>query len=131
MRNQVFISYRHETPEHSRAVRRLGELLRNAGMTVVLDQFYQEDHPGGPDEGWPKWCEDCANESTCVLVIASEGWFAAYDNTEAREQGLGAATEASLFRQYLYDEKGQNERIRLTFLHPVAHDKVPPRLRAW
>src|SRR3954471_21653512 len=63
MRNQVFISYRHESPEHSRKVRGLGEMLRQAGLPVMLDQFYLEEHPGGPDDGWPKWSEDCANES--------------------------------------------------------------------
>lgn len=131
MRNQVFISYRHESSEHYRAVRRLGELLRQAGIPVMLDQFYLEEHPGGPDEGWPKWCEDCANESACVLIIASEGWFAAYNKTGPPGQGLGAATEADLFRQSLWDEKGRNTRIRLTFLHPVAADKVPARLRGW
>jgi hypothetical protein len=131
MRNQIFISYRHESPDHSRAVRRLGERLRQAGLPVMLDQFYLEDHPGGPDEGWPKWCEDCANQSTCVLVVASEGWFAAYNKTELPGQGLGAATEADLFRQELWDQKGHNERIRLTFLHSIAAENIPIRLRGW
>ena len=63
MRNQVFISYRQEGPEHAREARRLGELLRQSGLPVVLDQFLVEDQPGGPDQGWPKWCEDCATES--------------------------------------------------------------------
>ena len=131
MVDQVFISYRHESLEHYRAVRRLGELLRQAEIPVALDQFYLEEHPGGPDEGWPKWCEDCANESTCVLIIASEGWFAAYDKTAPAGQGLGAATEADLFRQQLWDNKGHNERIRVTFLNAVAAERVPNRLRAW
>lgn len=131
MRNQVFISYRHESPEHSRAVRRLGEMLRQTGLPVMLDQFYLEEHPGGPDEGWPKWCEDCANESSSVLIVASHGWFAAYNKDEPPGQGLGAATEADLFRQELWDQKGHNERIRLTFLHLITTDKVPPRLRTW
>jgi hypothetical protein len=56
MRKQVFLSYRHETVEHSRAVFRLAE-LRQAAIPVALDQFYLDDNPGGPDEGWPKWCE--------------------------------------------------------------------------
>lgn len=132
MQNHVFISYRHESPEHARAVRRLGELLRQANIPVALDQFYLDEHPGGPDlGGWPKWCEDCANESASVLIIASEGWFAAYDKTAERGNGLGAATEADLFRQALWDDKGNNARIRLAFLHEVAADKVPVRLRAW
>jgi hypothetical protein len=74
MRNQVFISYRHESTEHKEAVRRLGTLLSQAKIPVQLDQFFLENNPGGPDEGWPKWCEDSAIESKCVLIIASEGW---------------------------------------------------------
>jgi hypothetical protein len=131
MQNQVFLSYRHESPEHVRAVRRLGELLRQAEIPVALDQFYLDEHPGGPDEGWPKWSEDCANESACVLIVASEGWFAAYDKTAAPGLGLGAATEADVFRQALWDERGYNARIRLAFLRDIAADKVPTRLRAW
>jgi hypothetical protein len=131
MRNQVFISYRHESSEHAQGVRRLGELLRQAKIPVMLDQFFMEEHPGGPDLGWPRWCEDCANQSACVLVIASEGWFAAYEKSELSGIGLGAATEADLFRQELWDKKGNNARIRVTFLHTVAAEKVPVRLRAW
>lgn len=131
MLNQVFLSYRHESPEHARAVRRLGELLRQAELPVALDQFHLDEHPGGSDVGWPKWCEDCANESACVLILASEGWFGAYDKTAPPGVGLGAATEADLFRQTLWDEQGRNARIRLAFLHDVAADKVPVRLRAW
>jgi len=131
MRSQVFLSYRHENPEHARAVRRLGELLRQAGLPVALDQFLLEEMPGGPNEGWPKWCEDCANESASVVVIASEGWFAAYEKPPPPGIGLGAAVEARLFQQYLYDEAGNNPRIRLAFLHDVPPDQVPMRLRAW
>jgi hypothetical protein len=127
----VFISYRHESPEHARAVRRLGELLRQADIPVALDQFFLDDNPGGPDEGWPKWCEDNANESTCVLIIGSEGWFSAYDKKAPAGVGLGAATEADLFRQWLYDGAGDNPRIRLAFLHEVSAEQVPARLRAW
>jgi SEFIR domain len=131
MLQQVFISYRHETPEHERAVGRLGELLRHAKIPVVLDQFFKEDNPGGPDEGWPKWSEDRANESACLLIVASEGWFAAYNKTAPPDTGMGAATEADLVRQWLYDEKADNTRIRLVLLHEIAADKIPPRLRGW
>src|SRR6516165_934759 len=81
VQQHVFISYRHESPEHARAVRRLAELLRQAKIPVALDQFYLDEFPGGPDLGWPKWSEDCANESACVLIVGSAGWFAAYDKS--------------------------------------------------
>jgi hypothetical protein len=132
MRRQVFLSYRHESQEHMAAVHRLGELLRAANIPVALDRFYQDEYPGGPDKGgWPKWSEEAALESRCVLIVASEGWFAAFEGTGEPGLGLGAATEADLFRQSLWDEKGHNARIRLAFLHPVAPEKVPVRLRAW
>ena len=131
MFQHVFISYRHESDEHTRAVRRLGELLRQANIPIALDQFHADDHPGGPDLGWPKWCEDCANQSACVLIIGSEGWFSAYEKTASPGQGLGAATEADLFRQTLWDEQGNNTRIRLAFLHNLSIQQVPVRLRAW
>ena len=131
MLNQIFISYRHENQEHSRAVRKLGEQLRQAGLPVMLDQLYLDEHPGGPNEGWPLWCENNLNNSTCVLIIASEGWFAAYDGTTPPRMGLGAAVEAALVRQNLYDQKGNNERFRLTFLDNIAADKVPVSLRGW
>jgi hypothetical protein len=132
MLKQVFLSYRQESPGHARAVRRLGELLRQASLPVVLDQFYMDENPGGPnDGGWPKWCEECATQSSCVVVIGSEGWFTAYDDSSSVPGGFGAASEARLFRQYLYDEKGVNERMRLAFLHEVEPSKIPPGLRAW
>jgi hypothetical protein len=131
MLQHVFISYRHESPEHARAVRRLGELLRQAAIPVALDQFYLDEFPGGPDLGWPKWCEDCANQSACVLIIGSEGWFAAYEKKAGPGVGLGAASEADLFRQSLYDGGGENSRIRLAFLHDIPAEQVPARLRAW
>jgi hypothetical protein len=131
MLKQVFISYRHESPEHGRAVRRLGELLKQAKLPVVLDQFFLDDHPGRPDEGgWPKWCEDCASQSACVVIVASEGWFTAYHDPSACSGGFGAASEARLFRQDLYDQKGNNKRLRLAFLHALAAE-VPAALRAW
>jgi hypothetical protein len=131
MRNQVFISYRHESTEHKEAVRRLGTLLSQAKIPVQLDQFFLENNPGGPDEGWPKWCEDSAIESKCVLIIASEGWFAAYDKIGEPASGFGAASEADLFRQAFWDNKGNNARVRVAYLHEFPVDKVPVRLRAW
>jgi hypothetical protein len=127
----VFLSYRLESPEHARAVRRLGELLRQAKIPVALDQFYLDEHQGGPGVGWRKWSDDQANTSACVLIIASEGWFAAYEKTTAPATGLGAAAEADVLRQWLYDEKGDNNHIRIAFLHEIGNESVPRRLRAW
>ncbi len=133
MCKQVFISYQHESAEHAARVYRLGELLREVGLKVALDQFLVNDRPGGPDEGWPKWCADTAKNSACVLVIASTGWFAASDGTPAHEKtaSLGAAWEANALRNYLYAHPGRNSRIRLVFLDGFDWRKVPDELAGW
>jgi hypothetical protein len=132
MLQQVFLSYRHESAQHAQAVRRLGELLRNAGISVALDQFLLEELAGGPAEGWPKWSEDAADRSACILVVASKGWFAAFENkSDSPGAGLGAAVEADILRQKLYDDKGVNTKLRLAFLDDTPDHLVPTRLRAW
>ncbi len=131
MLQQVFISYRQESPEHARSVRRLGELLRQAKLPVALDQFHLDDSPGGPDAGWPAWCETCANESACVLIIGSVGWFAAWDKSNPPENGSGAASEADVIRQKIYDAQGHNSHIRLAFVDDFPPERIPTRLKAW
>ena len=100
-------------------------------LKLQMDQLYLDQNPGGPNEGWPKWCEDRAVESACVLVIPSEGWFAAYDGTAQPLEGCGAATEAGLFRQYLYNEKQVNMRIRLAYVDSLSAEVVPLALQGW
>ena len=71
-------------------------------------------------------------ERICLRsIIPSAGWFAAYEKSGTRGTGLGAASEADLFRQDLWDEQGHNARIRLAFLHEMHAATVPPRLKAW
>jgi hypothetical protein len=131
MINQVFISYRHQSPEHARAVRRLGELLRQAKLPVLLDQFFMDDKPGGPDETWPRWCEVAATQSASVIIIGSQGWFDCYEGKAKPGNGLGAAYEAQHFRQYLYNQAGNNPRIRLVYLNDMDRNLVPSGLQGW
>jgi len=127
----LFISYRQESLEHARSVRQLALLLRQAKIPVELDQLYLNEHAGGPNEGWPQWCEHHANKCEAVLIVASRGWFASYERKEAPGVGCGAAAEAALFQQYLYDEKGENLRIRLAIIDDLPKEEIPPRLRPW
>lgn len=128
--NHVFLSYRHEGPVHAAAVHRLGKLLREASIPVLLDHFYLDDNPGGPDVGWPNWSTQAAEECRCVLVIASPGWFQAFEGQGDPESGRGAAAEAHVLKQYLYDEKYINAKIRIVCLDDTAHN-VPARLKGF
>ena len=127
----VFLSYRNDSNTHAQAVRQLGQLLRNAGIPVTLDQFFLDENPGGSDLGWPKWCEKHAQEAEAVLVVASTGWFDVWEDKAVSEAGLGSAFEAAVMRQYLYDQRAVNSRIRLVFLHDMTWSEIPPLLRPW
>lgn len=131
LQHQVFISYRHDSDSHAAAARQLSEQLQSANINVVFDQFFLKAHPGGPNSGWPRWCEARANNASHILIIASATWFAVYEGTASPGEGLGAATEADLFRQALWDQQGHNARIRLVYLDEIESDRVPVRLRAW
>jgi hypothetical protein len=127
----VFISYRHENQAHASAVLALAQRLRNAQLPVELDQFYLDKNPGGPDEGWTKWCRDRAAKAECVLVIASPGWFQAYEQEGGPNEGLGSALEARIFSQTIYREKGISPRIRFVVLETSKVGTFPVDLDTW
>ena len=129
--NQVFISYRQEDDAYAATVRSLADQFKNQGLPVVLDQVLLDENPGGPDEGWPRWCEAHAEKSACVLICCSRGWFDSYRGVGAPGSGLGAALEAAVFSQGIYNEKQHNARIRLVILNNFSVADIPPRLQAW
>jgi len=86
----VFLSYRHENNVHRDRVRSLGKRLHDASIDVVLDQFYLDANPGGPNEGWPRWSKKMAGETEKVLIIGSPGWFRCYEGKELPGTGLSA-----------------------------------------
>jgi hypothetical protein len=50
---KVFISYSHDSIEHTRRVRGLAEQLREHGIDASIDQYTQD-----PNEGWIKWMRE-------------------------------------------------------------------------
>jgi hypothetical protein len=109
----VFLSYRHENDTRRALVRRFGERLRAAGIEVLLDQFFLDANPGGPDEGWPAWSKSQATQSEKVLILGSPGWYRCYDGTEVPGSGLGAAAEGRVIAQRIYNESGLNRIARI------------------
>jgi hypothetical protein len=127
---RVFLSYRHESDAHAAAVLALGEWLRLADVEVVLDQFLVRESPGGPDGGWPKWCENRAGEGK-VLVCASPGWFAAWRGDAVPWEGRGAGREVRVLDQRLYDGGGSNADIRIVTLATSGTCSFPPVLAGY
>ncbi len=79
---EVFISYRQTSDTERQRAWAFAEHLRSSGISVILDQFFLEDHPGGPNDGWDKWSSDRALHTRHVIIIGSESWFQCFDKTQ-------------------------------------------------
>lgn len=103
-------------------------------MKVVLDEFAQsrEFHGGGPNEGWPRWSKQQAGDSAHkILIIASASWFRCYEGRELPGTGLGAAAEAGVIEQRLYNAAGISADIRIVTLAALAPSAVPLDLQRY
>jgi hypothetical protein len=127
----VFLSYRHENSDHSERVRVLGQRLNDASIDVVLDQFFLDAHPGGPDQGWPRWSKEMASETERVLVIGSPSWFRCYEGKELPGTGLGASAETVIINQRLYNAAGVTGEIRIALFEPLDPVTLPLDLQGF
>jgi TIR domain/CHAT domain/SEFIR domain len=129
--NHVFLSYSRESDAHAKIVRDLGEKLKAARLPVELDQFYLDEHPGGPSEGWAQWRSDRAEKSACMLVVCSKGWFDSYRGEDQSAIGFGAAREARVFRWFAYEGRGFHSRVRLVNVDNFNEAAIPDALKGW
>ena len=107
------------------------ERLRGCGIEVVLDQFYLDDHPGGPPEKWPKWSSDQARTSERVIIIGTKDWFLCFDGNEKPGIGLGAACEAGAVRQRIYDAANKTDEIRVVIFDDSDAAHISSELKGW
>jgi hypothetical protein len=133
MLNQVFVSYRRENDAHVERVRRLAEELREQELVVAFDEFYLADHPGGPDEKWSRWCINQAKESACVLIVGSPSWYVAFASPQAAPpaEGLGAAAEANVIQEQLFQSKWIATRHRIVLLDDADANGLPAEISGW
>jgi hypothetical protein len=129
--SQVFISYRQTDGEQRKRVRAFAERLRDTGIDVILDQFFLDENPGGPSEGWPKWSSDRAVTTDYILIVGTKDWFEAFDKTRRPGIGLGAASEADDIRQRLYEAGGVIDNIRVVLFDDAEGAYVPAKLRGY
>lgn len=112
-------------------VRALSSRLQSDGIPIVSDYSFLETHPGGPDEGWPRWITDQVENSACILIVGSPEWFEAYKGRSEAQTGIGAATEASLIRRLAYSERVGQNRFRLALIDSTEVNEIPLDLRSW
>ncbi|MGH8574882.1 MAG: hypothetical protein ACREX8_20295, partial [Gammaproteobacteria bacterium] len=126
----VFLSYRHENDAHRGRVHTLGEQLRAAGIEVVLDQYVLEAPSGGPLEGWPAWSTRQAGDTDKVPII--ERWLVPLLQAHrVPGSGLGAAAEARVIAQRLYNVAGVNPIARIVAFDPANAQGIPLDLQGY
>jgi hypothetical protein len=123
----VFISYSHDSPEHSDRVLALANALISVGLDVELDQFVT-----WPEHGWPHWCAERLEPENArfVLVVCTPTYHDRVRNKVAFDEGRGAFWEGALIHQYIYEAKG-NTRFIPVLLGDAPLDGVPMPLRPY
>jgi len=95
---KVFISYSHDSLEHSDRVREFSDRLRADGIDCVLDQYEVS-----PPEGWPRWTDNQIREADFVLMICTETYYRRVMGEEEPSKGLGVRWEGNLIYQHIYN----------------------------
>ncbi len=122
---RVFISYSHDSAQHTQSVLQLANALRAQGVDAELDQYSVR-----PPEGWPRWCEERLRPENAdfVLVICTATYRQRVEDKVPADEGGGVFWEGGIIYSYLYNEKG-NKRFIPVLLPGAREDDIPRPLR--
>jgi hypothetical protein len=128
----VFISYKHESKAHTICLRTFADALLNAGRTqgisVLLDQYFAETSPAGPNEGWEIWSENSAGKADFILAVASPQYYAGYNLRHSPDTAPGIIPEIFTIRKRVRGEGYQPHSVRPLVLKPEDVPFVPDAL---
>jgi hypothetical protein len=116
----VFISYAHESAEHTEVVRDLWILLRQCGIDAILDRVAESHRLD-----WTIWMADQIREADHILVIASPAYRTRAEGRAAPDDGRGVQWEASLIRDAFYRDQRRLDRFLPVVLPGQSRDGVP------
>jgi hypothetical protein len=122
---KVFISYSHDSPEHSERVLRFADALRAHGVDAELDRYYQR-----PSQGWPAWCAEQLRPavSSHVLMICTPTYHDRVENQVPADEGRGVFWEGKIIYNYVYGAKA-NERFIPVLFDGGTTEHIPISLR--
>lgn len=118
---RAFISYAHDTPDHTEAARKLWLLLRRCGIDARIDLTAAE-HP----QDWTLWMLEQVRDADYVLVVGSPAYRRRAEGTEQPGTGRGAQWEAALIRDaFLADRAAARQRFLPVLLPGGSADDIP------
>jgi tetratricopeptide (TPR) repeat protein len=122
--SKVFISYSHDSLEHTRRVHALADRLRADGVEAWIDQYAQD-----PNEGWIRWMRSRVKQADRVLLIFTETYQRRFEGDEEEGKGLGATFEGVIVTQTLYESGGRNAKFRPVVFRQEDEQFIPLELR--
>jgi RNA polymerase sigma factor (sigma-70 family) len=90
---KVFVSYAHDSAEHTDSVVAFARLLQSLGIEAVLDVW-----SAGARQDWAVWAVRAMREADYVIVVASPKYQQMCDEINRDEMHLGVQSEAALVR---------------------------------
>jgi predicted ATPase len=121
---QIFLSYSHDSAEHTRRVRALADQLCRDGIDARIDQYAPD-----PEEGWPKWMRSQIKEADKVLLVFTETYQRRYEGDEGEGKGLGATFEGLVVSQAFYESGSRNAKFRPVVFRAEDARFIPAELR--
>lgn len=115
---RTFITYAHDTPEHSARVLEFAERLRGEGVDVTLDAY--EPHPA---EGWQKWMERQLREAEKIVVVVSDKYCRDFD--QRFENASGARFEAVILSSILSRNGVSFQNISVAVFSQMVGVSIP------
>lgn len=119
----VFVSYSHESTEHTELVLALVDSLRRDGLNVVVDQ---DEHDAGGN--WPRWTERQVLAASFVLCICTSTYCRRFDGTD-EASSRGVAWEATHIRNAIYDTEEIARKFVAVCFSADAIKQIPSILK--
>jgi len=123
---KVFISYSHDSTEHTRRVRQLSDRLRVDGVDCRIDQYET-----APPEGWRQWMDQQLAWADYILMVCTDTYHRRIRGQEEPGRGLGAAYEGSILLELLYAAGMRNGRTIPVLFRGAQTEDVPIPLRQY
>lgn len=125
MNGHVFISYSHDSPNHSQRVLQLANALRSQGVDAEIDQYCVR-----PPLGWPRWCEERLRPENAafVIVICTKTYRDRVEGRAPADEGRGVFWEGGIIYNYIYGGKSCERFIPALLLPGATEEDVPQPL---
>ncbi len=122
---RIFISYSHDSPPHTTAVREFADCLRAHGYDAWIDQYAVD-----PDEGWPRWMQHELDLAEFVLIVPTETYLRRWKGDETPGKGHGATWEGLVLTNRLYMNHGRAKKMRCVLVGEAHREHIPEPLQA-